>query len=66
MKDWLEKRNSPPTMLAVSVAKELELTELIPTLEILREEIIQKKTPEIMLWEVRFVDEALSILQEKS
>jgi hypothetical protein len=65
MKDWLKERNSPPIMLAVSVAEELKLTELIPTLEILREEIIQKKTPGIMLWEVRYVDEALRILQEK-
>ena len=60
MKVWLSVRDEPKTMLAVTVAKELQLSELRLDIELLREEIQLGEA--FMPFYLRWVDEALASL----
>lgn len=63
LKDWIEAQSEPRTMLAVRVAKNLGLVELIPQILELRREIDSGKVfPKFYL---RYIDEALNILKKQ-
>jgi hypothetical protein len=58
--EWVSLKSEPQTMLAISVAKELNLREMRQVIEDLRQEVFAGKIfPKFYL---RDIDEALSIL----
>jgi hypothetical protein len=58
--EWVSLKSEPQTMLAISVAKELNLREMRQVIEDLRQEVsVGKVFPKFYL---RDIDEALSIL----
>ncbi|TAL16098.1 hypothetical protein EPN96_10810 [bacterium] len=60
LREWLDERSEPKTMLAVEVIKELRLTELRKDLEELRDAIEKRKA--FKPFYVRWVDSALTTL----
>lgn len=61
LREWLSMKDEPRTMLAVKVAKELDLKELVSDLKALRQDI---ETGKVFLpFYVRRIDEALDVLQ---
>lgn len=62
LKEWIEAKEEPRTMLAVRIARKLGLLELIPQIKDLREEIAHGGVfPKFYL---RYIDEALNVLME--
>ena len=61
MRDWLQRRSAPHTLLAVAVAQQTGLTELVPDLQTLRGEIQDGRT--MHAHEGTLVDRALETLQ---
>ena len=62
--EWLSETSEPKTMLAVLIAKELRLTELLPNLRDLRVAIASERA--LLRFYVRWVDEALETLEAVS
>ncbi len=61
MRDWLQRRSLPHTLLAVAVARETTLTELVPDLHSLRDDIRDGRA--FRSEQAAWVDEALAVLE---
>lgn len=62
LKEWIEAKEEPHTMLAVRIARRLRLMEMIPQIKDLRDEIARGGVfPKFYL---RYIDEALNVLTE--
>lgn len=62
LQEWIETQSEPRTMLAVRLARELLITELIPQIKELRHKINNGKVfPRFYL---KYIDEALTELQK--
>ena len=62
MREWIELRVEPKTMLAVAVAGNLGLAELRDDIAVLRKDIEQRKC--FMPWYVQRIDNALSRIND--
>ena len=61
MRDWLQRRSLPHTLLAVAVAQEARLTELVPDLHSLRDDILASRF--LRDTQEDLVDQALAVLE---
>lgn len=61
LQEWIQVKAEPRTMLAVRLAKNLGIIELIPQLQELRKEIDNGKV--FLRFYLRYVDEALTVLE---